>query len=95
MLAARTMALIRLGRFGEAAEWGVKIAARPNAHGHPLAIAAFSLALDGRLEEGRAYIATIRKTRPHYGLGDFLTAFQLAPQGEKIFRDIAKIFAND
>jgi hypothetical protein len=40
MLVARTLALVRLGRFEEAAEWGVKAAARPNAHAHILAIAA-------------------------------------------------------
>ena len=32
MLGARAMALVRLGRFDEAAEWAVKAAARPNAH---------------------------------------------------------------
>ena len=40
MLGARAMALVRLGRFEEAADWGVKAAARPNAHAHILAIAA-------------------------------------------------------
>jgi tetratricopeptide (TPR) repeat protein len=43
MLGARAMALARIGRFDEAAEWGVKAAARPNAHAHIQAIAAFSL----------------------------------------------------
>ena len=54
MLGARAMALVRLGRFEEAADWGVKAAARPNAHAHILAIAALSLALAGRLDEARA-----------------------------------------
>ena len=40
MLGARAMALVRLGRFEEAADWAVKAAARPNAHAHILAIAA-------------------------------------------------------
>ena len=54
MLGARAMALVRLGRFEEAADWAVKAAARPNAHAHILAIAAYCLALAGRLDEARA-----------------------------------------
>ena len=52
MLGARAMALVRLGRFEEAADWAVKAAARPNAHPHILAIAAFSLALCGLARRG-------------------------------------------
>lgn len=90
MLGARAMALVRLGRFEEAAEWGVKAAARPNAHAHILAIAAFSLALAGRLDEARAHLAAIHKTLPRYGVDDLLTAMQLAPEGEELFREGAK-----
>jgi DNA-binding SARP family transcriptional activator len=90
MLGTRAMALVRIGEFEEAAEWGVKAAARPNAHAHILAIAALSLALAGRLDEARVYIASIRANLPHYGIADFLTAMQLAPDGEKLFREGAK-----
>lgn len=90
MLGARAMALVRLGRFEEAAQWGVKAAARPNAHVHILAIAAFSLALAGRLEEARAHLASIHWTSPRYRVNDFLTAMQFAPEGEDLFRDGAK-----
>jgi len=90
MLATKAMALMRLGRFEEAADFGVKAASRPNAHAHILAVAAFSLALEGRLDEGRAYVASIRKTRPHYGLDDYLRAYQFPLQDEKLFRDIAQ-----
>jgi TolB-like protein len=90
MLGARAMALVRLGRFEEAAEWGVKAAARPNAHAHILAIAALSLALAGRLDEARAYLASIRKTLPRYRVDDFLTAMQFAPEGERLFREGAR-----
>ena len=81
MLGARAMALVRLGRFEEAADWGVKAAARPNAHAHILAIAAYCLALAGRLDEARAHLAAIRKTLPRYRVDDFLTAMQFAPEG--------------
>jgi hypothetical protein len=87
MLGSRAMALVRLGRFEEAAEWGVKAAARPNAH--ILAIAAYSLALAGRLDEASAHLAAIRRTLPRYRIGDFLAAMQLAPEGEKLFREAA------
>lgn len=90
MLGARAMALVRLGRFDEAVDWGVKAAARPNAHAHILAIATFSLALAGRLDEARAYLAAIHKTLPSYSIDDFLTAMQFDPKGEKLFRDGAK-----
>jgi tetratricopeptide (TPR) repeat protein len=91
MYGARAMALVRLGRFDEAAEWGVKAAARPNAHAHILAIAAFSLALAGRTEEAADQLATLRRALPAYGVQDFLTAMKLSPDGEQAFRDGARL----
>ena len=90
MLGARAMALVRLGRFEEAAEWAVKAAARPNAHTHILGIAAYSLALAGSLDEARGYAAAIRKTLPRYGIADFLAAFRFDPQGAGLFRKGAR-----
>jgi tetratricopeptide (TPR) repeat protein len=90
MLGARAMALVRLGRLDEAAEWGIKAAARPNAHAHIRAIAAFSLALAGRLDEARGWLASIHKTLPGYRVDDFLTAMQFAPEGEQRFREGAR-----
>ncbi|MBA3596265.1 MAG: transcriptional regulator [Methylibium sp.] len=86
MLGARAMALVRLGRFEEAAEWGVKAAARPNAHAHILAIAAHCLALAGRTDEGRAFAASIHKLLPHYRVGDFLDAFRFPADAAALFR---------
>ena len=62
MLGARAMALVRLGRFEEAADWGVKAAARPNAHAHILAIAAL-LAGAGRPARRGAAPGSPRSTR--------------------------------
>jgi tetratricopeptide (TPR) repeat protein len=90
MLGARAMALVRLGRFEEAADWAVKAAARPNAHAHILAIAAFSLALSGALDEARAHAAAIRRTLPQYGVEDFFGAFRFDPNGAALFRKGAK-----
>jgi DNA-binding SARP family transcriptional activator len=90
MLGTRAMAHVRLGQFAEAAEWALKAAARPNAHVIILAIAAHCLALAGRLEEGRAFAATIHRTLPSYSVEDFLTTFQFAPEAQSLFREAAK-----
>jgi DNA-binding SARP family transcriptional activator/Flp pilus assembly protein TadD len=81
MLGARAMALVRLGRFEEAADWGVKAAARPNAHAHILAIAALTLALAGRLDEARSHLGLLHKGMPGYRVEDFFTAMQFEPHG--------------
>jgi TolB-like protein len=90
MLGARAMALVRLKKFDEAADWAIKAAARPNAHAHILAIAAYSLALAGRLEEARTQMAAIRKQRSGYRVDDFLTAMQFAPESAALFREGAR-----
>jgi DNA-binding SARP family transcriptional activator/TolB-like protein len=90
MLGARAMALVRLGQFEEAAEWALKAAARPNAHQIILAIAAHCLALAGRLDEGRAFAASIRKALPQYSTEDFLAAFRFAPDTAGLFRQGGK-----
>lgn len=91
MLGARAMALVRLGRLEEAAAWAVKAAARPNAHPHILAIAAYSLALAGSLEEALTYATAIRGVRPQYNIDDFLNAFQFDPPGADLFRKGARL----
>jgi DNA-binding SARP family transcriptional activator/TolB-like protein len=53
MLATRALAQMRLGDFDDAAGWAIKAAARPNAHAHILAIAAYCLAVAGRADEAR------------------------------------------
>jgi DNA-binding SARP family transcriptional activator len=89
-LGARAMALVRLERFEEAADWGVKAAARPNAHAHIHAIAALSLALAGRSDQAREHLAAAYRIAPRYCIADFLTAMQFASDGEKLFRGAAK-----
>ncbi|MEO7644143.1 MAG: winged helix-turn-helix domain-containing protein [Burkholderiaceae bacterium] len=86
MLGARAIALVRLGHFDEAADWAVKAAARPNAHIHILAVAAFSLALAGSFEAARVHVDGIRKRAPDYSLRNFLEAFHLDAQAVALFR---------
>ncbi len=90
MFGTRAMALVRLGRFDEAAEWAVKGAARVNAHPHVLGMAALCLALAGSLDEARPHVAAIRKTLPSYSVDDFLDAFQFGPEDAAMFRKGAK-----
>jgi DNA-binding SARP family transcriptional activator len=90
MLGARAIALARLGRFDEAADWAVRAASRPNAHIHIYAIAACVAALAGRLDEAGAWVGRIRRARPRYRVDDLLAAFRLAADGEALFRDGAR-----
>lgn len=90
-LAARAMALARLGRYEDAAEWAVKAAARPNAHVHIHAIAACSLALAGRLDQARAQTAVLRRQAPAYAMSDFFAAFQFDAIGIERFRGGAQL----
>ena len=86
MLGARAMALVRLGNFDEAADWGAKAMARPNAHTHVLAIGTFTLALAGRLNDAKAGMSAIRRTAPNYTVEDFLRAFRFDERGAALFR---------
>lgn len=90
MLGARAMALVRLGRYDEAAEWGTRAAMRPNAHEQILAIAGYALALAGRPAEGREHLAAVRAKRPDYGIEHFLTAMRFPRDVETLWRDAAR-----
>jgi DNA-binding SARP family transcriptional activator len=90
MFGSRAIALARLGKHAEAADWAVKAAARPNAHPHIYAIAACTLALAGRLDEARVHAAAVRRSRPGYVVDDFLQAFRFDGDGAALFRQGAK-----
>ena len=90
MLATRAIALSRLGSYDRAAEWGVRAANRPNAHAHIQAIAALSLALAGRLDDARARVAAARRAKPGYTFADFLRAFRVDADTERLFQSAAK-----
>ena len=90
MLAARAMALMRLGRHDEAANWAVRAIAQPNAHVHIQAIAAHCLALAERDDEARRVVAAIHARVPHYRVGDFVGAFRFAPDAEGVLRRAAQ-----
>lgn len=93
MLASRALALARLGRGEEAAEWAMRSVARPNAHVHIRAIAMICLALGGRTGEAREMAAAIRREQPDYGVADFLQAFKMDAQGQAQVHQAAKVVA--
>jgi DNA-binding SARP family transcriptional activator/TolB-like protein len=90
MLATRALALARLERFDEAADWAGKAAARPNAHVHVLGIAAHCLALAGRAEQAQAVAARIKLQVPHYREEDYLSAFRFSGDAQALMRRAAK-----
>jgi DNA-binding SARP family transcriptional activator/TolB-like protein len=90
MLASRALALFRLGRHEEAADWAVRSAARPNAHVHIRAVAMFCLAAAGRMGEAREVASAIRQAQAGYGVADFLTAFKLGGDAALKVRDLAR-----
>jgi TolB-like protein len=90
MLAARALAHMRLGEFGEATTWAVNAASRPNAHVHVRAIAAHCLAAAARVDEGRAVVASIHKTHPAYGVADYLAAFRFDEDAQAMIRTHAR-----
>lgn len=91
MLGARAMSHVRRGEFEEAADWALKAAARPNAHIIILAIAANCLGLAGRIEEGRAFAARIRQSRPGYDIDTFLASFRFTAEAAALFREGARL----
>jgi tetratricopeptide (TPR) repeat protein len=86
MLASRALALMRLGRHDEAAEWALRSAAQPNAHLHIRAVAMFCLALAGRTREAKEFAAAIQRAQPGYGVEDFVDAFRLGADAEALVR---------
>jgi hypothetical protein len=90
MLGARAMAQVRLGEFEAAAEWGLKAAARPDAHSIILATAAYCLALAGRLDEGRTFAVAIRRALTGCRTNDFLQSFRFVADAAALFRQASK-----
>jgi DNA-binding SARP family transcriptional activator/tetratricopeptide (TPR) repeat protein len=86
MLATRALALVRLDRFDEAAEWALKAISQPNTFPHLRAIAAACLGLANRPDEGREVAGTLHRMLPHYRIDDLLTTFQFAPEAAELLR---------
>lgn len=90
MLAARAIALLRLGRYDEAANWASRALVQPNAHVHIQGIAALCLALAERGDAARRVVAAIRARVPGYGIADFLAAFRFDDEVQALLRRTAR-----
>lgn len=90
MLATRAVALLRLKRFDEAADWSLRAAARPNAHLHVQALSAYALGLADRLPEARTRLEQVRARWPDYTVETYLSAMRLAPEGAAMVRAVAQ-----
>jgi DNA-binding SARP family transcriptional activator/TolB-like protein len=88
---ARTFALLRLDRAGEAAEFAIRGGQQPNAHVHAHAIAALTLAIAGRIEEAHAECRRIFSLRPDYDFKQFKGAFHLLDDLRGIYQKAAKL----
>jgi len=91
MMGTRALSLARLGRYDEAAEWGIKAATRPNARAIIYAIAVVTLALAGRLDEARRYLAAVKHERPDFRLGDFLAVSHYTPDAKSLFQKAGRL----
>ncbi|RZU02241.1 transcriptional regulator [Rivibacter subsaxonicus] len=90
MMATRSIALLRLERYDEAADWALKASARPNAHVHALAIAVSCLVLAERVDEARAIAATIQRRVPGYRIDDLMKVGRFAPEAAARMRRAAQ-----
>lgn len=86
---ARAVALLRLGRYEEAADEAVKAPFRPNAHIHSYALASVCLMLAERRDEALAAVAVLRERWPHYRIGDWLAVLALPEPVQKQLRAAA------
>lgn len=90
MYATRATALMRLGRYEEAAESAVKAARSPNAMVHTQAFAALCLTLANRMPEAHAFAAAMRRMVPGYREADLDATFRFEDDAKACFRRAAQ-----
>ena len=89
--ASRASALLRLGRFEEAAEFASKAAARPNAHANILSIAAYCAALIGKTDDARVYLSSARMLKPGYDFEDFSESYHFEGAALGLFKRASEL----
>jgi DNA-binding SARP family transcriptional activator/tetratricopeptide (TPR) repeat protein len=88
---ARSLGLLRLGQWEEAADCARQVIQQPNVHAPARGVAALTLAATGRLDEARAQIAIIRRERPNYDMAQFFSVFRMRNDMQRTFREAAKL----
>jgi len=87
---ARAFALVRLGRYDEAAEWAIKAASKPNAHVQAHALSALILAVAGRLKQALRQVDVVRRLRPTYSIDDFLSSYRVVGSEQSAYKTAAR-----
>jgi len=90
MCCARAFALVRLGRYDEAAEWAIRGARMPNAHVQAHGLSALILAVAGKVEDALREVGVVRRLRPTYTIDDFLSSYRVPGSEEDAFRLAAR-----
>jgi hypothetical protein len=90
MCCARAFALVRLGRYEEAAEWASRGARKPNAHVQAHGASALILAIAGKLEDALREVAVVRRLRPNYTIDDFFSSYRVVGSEERAYRIAAR-----
>jgi DNA-binding winged helix-turn-helix (wHTH) protein/tetratricopeptide (TPR) repeat protein len=76
----RALALIRLGRVDEAANWARSASRKENTYSQLLGLAAMILAAAGREDDARKLLTPIRKQDPKYSVQTLLRSLYILPQ---------------
>jgi len=87
---ARAFALVRLGRYDEAAEWAIRAARKPNAHVQAHALSALVLAVTGRLKDALREVEVVHRLRPTYTIDDFLSSYRVVGSQESAYKTAAR-----
>jgi tetratricopeptide (TPR) repeat protein len=90
MCCARAFALVRLGRYDEAAEWAIRAARKPNAHVQAHAVSALVLAVTGRLNDALREVDVVRRLRPTYTIDDFLASYRVVGSEQSAYKTAAR-----
>jgi TolB-like protein/DNA-binding winged helix-turn-helix (wHTH) protein len=90
MCLVRALALVRLGRYEEAAEWATRAARKPNAHVQAHGLSALILAVAGKLEDALREVGVVRRLRPTYSIDDFFYSYRVVGNEECVLRAAAR-----
>lgn len=84
--AARALSHLRPHQYAEAGDWASRASARPNAHIHIVAIAAYCLQAGGQVREAQVHVSRLHRLNPNYGINDFLSAFHFCEEAKSLLR---------
>jgi len=82
---ARAIALARLGRYEEAADWASRSASFHNASLQAHAIAGYCLALADRRANARAHLALVHSKHPNFQIDNFLKSMRFSSETQRLF----------